>query len=184
MNKALKILLWADSLYTLSAGMLGPIYAIFVAEKVKGDILTTSLSWAVFTFVSGLTVILLSRLEEKTKETEKWVIAGYFLAALGYIGYIFINNVAGLFIVQILLGLGAAINKPAYDAVYSRHLEKEKYVTQWGLWEAKESMVGALAAVSGGLLVTFFSFNLLFILMACLAFLGGFIVLLQPRELI
>lgn len=184
MKRALKILLLADSLYTLSAGMLGPIYAIFVLEKVKGDILTTSISWAIFTFVSGLSIVLLSRLAEKTKETELWVIAGYFLASLGYIGYIFISNVAGLFIVQILLGLGAAINKPAYDAVYSRHLEKEKFVTQWGLWEAKESMVGALAAVAGGLLVTFFSFNLLFILMASLSGLGGLIILIQPRELI
>lgn len=184
MKKALRILLIADSFLTLAAGMLGPIYAIFVVEKIKGDILTTSISWAIFTFITGITIYLFSFLEEKTRETEYWVIAGYFVIALGYLGYIFISNITGLFIVQIILGLGAAINKPAYDACYSKHLQEKRFVTQWGLWEAKENIIGAVAALLGGVLVSLFNFELLFIIMAIFSILGGIVVLVQPRKLI
>jgi uncharacterized membrane protein HdeD (DUF308 family) len=89
MQKALKILLAADSLFTLAAGMLGPIYAIFVMEKIKGDVLTTSISWAIFTLVSGIAIYIFSLMAERTHETEYWVISGYFLVALGYIFLLF-----------------------------------------------------------------------------------------------
>jgi len=184
MKKALKILLAADSLFTVAAGMLGPIYAIFVVEKIKGDVLTASISWAIFTAVCGIVIYLFSRLAEKTKETEYWVIAGYFIIALGYIGYIFISTKPGLFFIQIILGLGAAMNKPSYDALYSKHLEDGKSISQWGLWEAKESIIGAVAALLGGFLVSWFSFELLFIIMAIIAITSGIIILVQPRELI
>lgn len=112
------------------------------------------------------------------------MIAGYFIVALGYVGYIFVSTQLGLFLIQIILGLGTAINKPAYVACYSKHLEKKKFVSQWGLWEAKEYIIGAIAALLGGFLVSRFSFELLFVLMAVLSFLSGVVIFIQPRKLI
>jgi len=82
----------------------------------------------------------------------------------------FINSVVFLFIVQAIIGLGEAIYSPAFDAVYSKHLDGHKSGRQWGAWEATNYFTTALGAIIGGAIVTLFGFQILFIIMAILCF--------------
>ncbi len=159
-----KYLLISESLYEFAAGLFGPIYAIFV-EKIGGDILTAGWAWALFAIVSGITLYLVGRFEDKLRKDEWVIVIGFSLASLGILGYLFVSKPWHLFIVQAVLGFGWAFGTPALDAIYSKNVEKQKMDSQWGLWEASIRIVEGISALIGGVIAFAFGFKVLFLTM-------------------
>jgi len=168
-NKALRILLSTNALILMAGAMLGPIYAIFVVN-VGGDLMDASIAGSIFALAAGLTTLISGKYSDKIKENELIVVLGYSIMGLGFILYNWVNSITLLFIVQAIGGLGEAIYSPAFDAVYSKHLDGHRSGTQWGAWESMNYFITALGAIIGGLLVTLFSFQLLFTIMGILCF--------------
>ncbi|MBI4101343.1 MAG: MFS transporter [Candidatus Nealsonbacteria bacterium] len=182
MSPALKILLVSDGLVLLAGAMLGPIYAVFV-EEVGGDILTAGISFAIFSLVMGTLILVFGKIEDAfLKEKELWIALGYFLMAVGFFSYLFVKSPYHLFLVQAILGLGGAIEAPAYSSVYSRHLDHKKSAFQWGAWDAIRNFAAAAGALAGAALTTVYGFNILFIIMGFLAIISGLVVYFSPRE--
>ena len=90
LNKKERILLYGSNLWYLGAGMLGPLFAIF-AERVGGDIFDITSAWATYLIVSGLLIIFVGKVSDKTNK-KKLVLAGYILNALFTFGYLFVDN--------------------------------------------------------------------------------------------
>lgn len=171
MQKELRILLLSSSLFMLAGGLLGPIYAIFVGE-IGGGILTAGASYAVFAIAAGVLIFFVSRWEDHFKNLEKLVIAGYVLNCSGFLGYLLIRNPIDLFIVQAVFGVGQAVGVPAFDGLYSKHLDKGKFASQWGLWESMSFIITGVSAVLGSLIVTVYGFRFLFFVMLGLSLVG------------
>lgn len=171
MQRELKTLLLASSMFMLAGGLFGPIYAIFV-EEIGGNLLDAGIAYSAFAIASGALIFFISRWEDHIKHQEKLVVAGYVLSCLGFIGYLLIRNPIDLFLVQIIFGMGEAVGTPAYDGLYSKHLEKGKFVSEWGLWESMSYMIIGVSAASGGFLATLYGFRFLFMVMLCLSLLG------------
>lgn len=168
-NKALRILLFTNAMILVSVAMLAPIYAIFV-ERVGGDLMDASIAGGIFAFVAGITTLVSGKYSDKIKETELIIIFGYLIMGIGFLLYFWVSSVAFLFMVQVVIGLGEAIYSPAFDAVYSKHLDGHKSGTQWGAWESMNYFTLAFGAIIGGSIVTFFGFQILFAIMAILSF--------------
>ncbi|MCK4670785.1 MAG: MFS transporter [Nanoarchaeota archaeon] len=164
MRKELKILLLASSLFMLAGGLFGPLYAVFV-EDIGGDLLTAGGAYAAFSIAAGVLIFIISRWEDHVKHQEKFIIIGYALSCLGYLGYIFVQVPLHLFLVQIVFGVGEAIGVPAYDGLYSKFLDKGRYISEWGVWESMAYIVTGVAAIIGGLLASLYGFRLLFVIM-------------------
>ncbi|MBU0635740.1 MFS transporter [Candidatus Micrarchaeota archaeon] len=174
MRKWLKTLLVADSFAALASGMLLPIYAIFVGQ-IGGDLLDASSSWAVFAIIAGILIYVMGRWEDKHKHYARLMFSGYLLRALAFLGYFFVSNTTELFLVQIILGISAAVLTPSYDALYSSYLDKGKYATEWGAWEGMTLVVEGIAALMGGAIVFYFGFSVLFLIMFLTGLLGALI---------
>ncbi len=180
----LRILLTTDGLFLLAAAMLGPIYAVFV-EKIGGDILTAGTSFAVFSLVMGVLILIMGKIEDIIlKETELWICAGYFIIAISFFSYLFVKAPWHLFIVQIFLGIGEAIETPAFSALYSKYLDHKRPAFQWGAWDAMRNFATAGGAVFGAILATIFGFNILFILMGIFALISALVILFLPRKVL
>ncbi len=171
MQQELKILLLASALFMLSGGLLGPIYAIFV-EDIGGDILTAGTSYAIFAIIAGTLIFFVSRWEDHVKHLEKLVVVGYALSCVGFLGYILIRNPMDLFIVQAIFGIGQAVGAPAFDGLYSKHLDKGKFASEWGVWESMALLITGAAAAVGSFVANFFGFKFLFVIMLALSVLG------------
>lgn len=171
MKKGLKLLLVIDSFITLSLAMLGPIYALFVAE-IGGDLLDASMAYFFFMLSSGLMIFVISKFEDTIKKKEYFITIGYLLTSIGAYAYIFVYNQFTLILVQILLGIAEAIQLPAYDSVYSHYIDKNKEASQWGNWEALTYITTAFGALIGGYLATIYGFSILFVFMGTLCFVG------------
>mgnify|MGYP001950983168 CR=1 FL=1 len=182
-NRAIKILLLADGLTLVAGAMLGPIYALFV-EKIGGDLLDASLTGMIFALVGGFTVLIAGRYSDRLKQPKHLIITGYALSALGFFGYLFVGSIWQLLVIQIILGFGEAIRSPAYDGIYSRHLDKKKEATEWGAWESTYYFTSAFGAVVGGYLASEFGFDYIFVIMAVLSFAAAAYIYSLPRKLL
>lgn len=175
-----KVLLLSDAFFLLSGGLLGPIYALFV-QNIGGDLLDASATFALFMLTAGGVVFLLGLWEDKSKHQRKFVIAGYGVGTLGAFGYLFVNSTFSLFLVQIVLGLSAALKDPAYDALLSQS-DKKHLVLAWGEWEAVDYLTLGLGALVGGLVAQNFGFQTLLLLMFILSVFSFIVSLRLLRE--
>ena len=171
MKKQLKFLLGADGFVLFAFGLLAPIYAIFV-EEIGGDILDAGLTYAIYLFVLGIMIFFISRWENHKKFKGKLLIFSYFLFTITSIGYLLVSNKIHLFIVQGILGLAEAFNSPVYDGLYSKFLDKGKFVSEWGLYASMRSIVTGIAAIGGGAIATYFGFKVLFLIMFVFSVIG------------
>ena len=87
-----------------------------------------------------------------------------------------------LLLVQIVISFGEAVYAPAFDAVYSKHLDGRKAGQQWGAWESLNYFTTAIGAVAGGIIVTQFGFNMMFIIMAILCLGSAIYIYRLPRR--
>lgn len=182
-NRQIRILLITNGLILIASAMLGPIYALFV-EKVGGDLLDASFAFGIYALAAGITTLISGRYADKIKENELIVVLGYAIMGVAFVGYIFVSSIWSLLIVQVLIGLGEAIYSPAFDAVYSKHLDGNKSGREWGAWESINYFTMAFGAISGGFLVTYFNFNVLFLVMGSLCFFSALYIFLLPRKVL
>jgi predicted MFS family arabinose efflux permease len=179
-NKAIRILLTTNGLILVAGAMFGPIYALFV-EEIGGDLLDASYAFGVFAFVAGIVTLLSGKYADKIKENELILVVGYGVMGIGFLGYIFVNSIFSLLIVQGIIGFGEAIYGPAFDVIYSKNLNKNSAGREWGAYGAMDYFTTALGAITGGVLVTLFGFNIIFVIMGLFCILSAIYILLLPR---
>jgi predicted MFS family arabinose efflux permease len=180
-NKPLRILLFTNSMILLSAAMLGPIYALFV-ERIGGDLMDASIAGSIFALVAGLTTFVSGKYSDRVKESELIVALGYTIIGCGFLLYTVADSIYFLFMIQAIIGLGEAIYSPAFDSLYSKHLDGDKSGAQWGAWESMNYFSIACGASIGGLIVTYLGFDTLFILMGTLSIGSALYILQLKRE--
>lgn len=164
MKRGLKIFLFANSIFYIATGMLGPIYAIFV-QRVGGDILEAGSAWSIFMFVSGIGIYFMGKLQDRIGREKQVILISTALGSFGILGYVFVETTIQLFIIQIILGIGGAISAPASDSYYTKFLEKGKFASQWAAWESVYRITSAIAALFGALMASMYGFKALFITM-------------------
>ncbi len=182
-NKALRILLVTNALILLAAAMLGPIYALFVKE-IGGDLLDASFAGAIFAFIAGTVSLVSGRFSDQIKNKELIMAFGYAIMGLGFALYVWANSIVAVFLIQVVIGLGEAIYSPAFDAIYSKHLDAHNIGKEWGAWEAINYFTGAIGAIVGGLVVTIFGFGAMFIVMSVFCFFSAMYIYFLPREVL
>jgi predicted MFS family arabinose efflux permease len=182
-NRALRVLLLTNGFILLAAAMLNPIYALFV-EGIGGDLLDASLTGGIYALAAGLTTLLAGKHFDKIKKKEAVVIFGYVLMGIGFLMLIFVNSIYFLFAVQILIGFSEAFYSPAFDALYSKHLTKNKMGREWGAWESMNYFSMAIGAAIGGFVAATFGFETLFTIMAILCFVSALYIYVLPKRVL
>ncbi len=164
MNRKIKILLYSSNIWYFGGGMLGPLFAVFT-ERIGGDILDISWAWATYLVISGVLYIVVGKLTDGKDNKAKVMIGGYALNALFTFGYLFVSVPWHLFIVQAGLGVAAALATPTWDALYAKYEDKKHDTFEWGLAGGEAQIITGIAVVVGGLVVSYYSFSILFIIM-------------------
>ena len=163
MNRYLKILLLGSWIWYLGEGLFGPLYAIF-AERIGGDILEITGAYALYLIVMGVLSIYIGKVSDHHSK-KRLMIFGYLLNAIATFGYLLVDNTLKLFVIQGVLGLAAALASPTWDSLFSDHLDKKHKGQEWGFYEGGPKIITGVALLSGGLILTIFNFQTLFIVM-------------------
>ncbi len=182
-NPALRTLFIYNGIFAMAAAMLGPLYAIYVEKFVDG-VGAISMSWAVFLITTSVFTYLVSAKGDNVEEREYLLLAGYIVRIISWISLIFVHDLWTLIMVQILLGIGESLGTPSFNALVAEHLDKNKFVKQYSAWSLISNLTAACGILIGGFIVGSYGFQALFLLMAGIAMISFFGVLVKPRSLL
>jgi len=183
LNRSLRILISTNAILVFIIGLFAPFYAVFI-KNIGGSIAFAGFSWAIFSIVAGVLILLFSNWELKIKEPELLIALGYILRGGVFLSYAVMTNMAQLIATQVLWGIAAALSVPAFDSVYASHTKQEDSIVQWGEWEGVSSIMAGLAALIGGVIIQSFGYGVVFLIMATISVCLGIYIWRLPREVL
>lgn len=176
-NKKIRALLYADIAWFFGEGLFGPLFAIF-AERLGGDVLEISWAWAAYLICMGVSMVIVGKISDKKISKKKLLFWGYTLNALLTFGYLLVSGPYGLLFIQAGLGIATALATPTWNSLYAENENKKKAGLEWGMADGLSQVFAGAAIIIGGLVITYFSFSLLFIIMGIIQTIA--VILLIP----
>ncbi len=180
-NKVIKIMIKADLIFVSAFGLITPIFAVFITEQIKGgDVKVVGFAAAIYWILKSLLQVPIGRYLDKNigeKDDFYFVIAGYFLAVFVPLGYIFSSASLHIYILQALYAVSMGMVIPGWAAIFTRHIDKGKEAFEWSLESTAIGLGAGVTGAVGGILVSKFGFNIIFIFAAIGAFLGTLLLL-------
>jgi MFS family permease len=191
-NAVIKYLIFSDFVFWSGWGLISPIFAVFVIEKVQGGTL------AVVGLASGIYWVLKSLLRipigifldsRKGEEDDFWFLFfGLILSSLVPFGYLMAKYPFHIYLLQSLQALGMAMCLSGWTAIFTRHIDFGKEATEWGLDATFVGLGIGISGILGGLIANSFGFQVVFVLVGILGILSalllfGILKLISPRSL-
>jgi len=186
-NKVIKFLILSDMAFWFGWGLINPIFAVFVLERIKGgNVFTVGIAVAIYSFTAALLrlpigIILDSFPSEKDDYFA--LVAGLFIASLIPFGYIFIEIPLHLYILQAILGIGMAMALSGWTAIFTRHIDKGEEATEWSLDATSIGLVTATSSFIGGWTVSKFGFIPVLIWVGVFGLTGALLLLGLKNEI-
>jgi len=176
-NWIIRLLITSDVVLTGAAGLLGPIFAIFVSDFiVGGNAAVAGLAASIYLLTKSLMQIPIATIIDRIKgEKDDFYVMFVFTVAIAFIPllYLFISTPLQLYAVQFVLGLFTAATFPSYMAIFTRHIDRKHEGLEWGVYFTLTDFSSAALAAIGGFLAETAGFTVLIILVTMLSFLGS-----------
>lgn len=175
-NKVVKYLVLSDLIFFAGWGLIEPIFAIFIVNNIQGGtILVAGIASSIYWILKSILRIPLGILLD-THRGEKddyfFLVVGLFIAALIPFGYIFCKLPWHIYLLQAIYAIGMAMSLSGWSAIFTRHIDKGKEATEWGLDATSLGLGMGISAAIGGLAVSHFGFNPVFIVVGLLGLTG------------
>lgn len=187
-NRVVKYFVLSDLFLISGWGLINPIFAIFVIQNIPGTTAFTIGALAFVYWISKAAVqmpiaILLDRKEGERDDFHTLIFA-LMLSGFAAMAFVAVKSVFWLFVVQIIHGLSQGFYAPSWSAIFSRHLDKEKYAFDWSLDSTTIGIAAAVSGLLGGAVVAVAGFPAVFLAASILAFVSAFLLLLIPNLII
>ncbi|MBF8249891.1 MAG: hypothetical protein HW400_492 [Candidatus Levybacteria bacterium] len=169
MNAVVKAFIISEIFLWSSWNAIIPIFAIFAATKIPGgNTEVAASSFSAYLIVRVIFELISGRYLSRSSEMQKFVVTiiGIILMSGGYVGFALTKNVSSLFLFYGVIGMGLGIASPAKNSLFSSHLDKDKEVTEWSIYDGFVFMGMAMAATIGGFVANRYGFAFLFYLVA------------------
>ncbi|MBM3250918.1 MAG: MFS transporter [Candidatus Nealsonbacteria bacterium] len=186
-NKVIKILILSDLILLTGLGFVAPIFAIFIANNIKGgDVRVAGFAASIYWIILSLVLIPFGRYLDKNhgEQDDLWfIIIGNFLAAFAVLGYIYSFLPWHIYALQGIYGVGMGMNIPGYTAIFTRHIDKGKEALSWSIRGAFVGMGTGVAGALGGTIAHYFGFKVLFLGVFVLLILSSVLLFLISKDI-
>jgi len=123
--------------------------------------------------------------DKNGKTAYSFMFWGLLVTAFIPIGYIYCTHAWQIYLLQGILGISLAMSTSGWTTIFSRHLDKGKESTEWGIDAVAAAGIGpGIAAAVGGVAVTYFSFGAVFLASSLIGLIGVSFLLVVKEELI
>jgi len=192
LNRVIKYLILSDLIFWSGWGLLSPIFAVFITQKIEGGNLAvigvaSSIYWILKSLLRIPIGILLD--SRKGEEDDFWFLFfGLILSSLVPFGYLMAKYPSHIYLLQSLQAFGMAMALSGWTAIFSRHLDKGKEATEWGIDATSVGLGIGISGALGGLIANSFGFKIIFLLVGVLGFSAAILLLfilkkISPRSL-
>lgn len=180
-NPVIRFLIISDTVIIGATGLLGPIFALFVEDFiVGGNAAVAGVAAGVYLFSRSILQIPIAHFLDRVRgeKDDFWCMFSFsMLAALVPLFYLVISTPLQLYIVQFALGLFTAFTYPAFMAIFTRHIDKGREGTEWGVYFTLTDIVSAALAVIGGYVATSAGFPVLIVVVMLMSLFGALLLL-------
>ncbi len=153
-NPVIRFLILSDVVVIGAAALLGPIFALFIEDFiVGGSVEVAGIAAGVYLFSKSILQIPMAHLLDKIKgeKDDFWFMFIFtILMSLLPLFYLIIHTPLQLYIIQFALGIFTAFTFPSFMAIFTRHIDKNKESTEWGVYFTLTDIASAGFAVIGG----------------------------------
>ena len=181
MNPIVRCLVMSDIVWRGSVGFLGPIFALFIAGFIDGgSVEVVGVATSIYLFTKSIFQIPFSTMIDKMRGefVDFWfMFVGTVFSALLPLSYLFIHTPMQLYVIQFFCGIAAAASFPSFMGLFTKHIDKHKEGSEWGIYYTLTDLCAAGAAVIGGTMAVTFGFHMLIVVVACVGLLSAFFLL-------
>jgi len=186
-NRIIKYLVLSDLAFWAGWGLIAPIFAVFIIEKIDGGtIFVAGVAASVYWILRSILRIPIGMfLDRHTSERDDYLFltAGLFIAALTPIGFIFAKVPWHIYVLQAIHATSMAISLSGWSAIFTRHIDKGKEATEWGLDATSIGLGMGISGIIGGWAVTQFGFYAVFIAVSVLGVMGVLLLLCLRNDI-
>lgn len=180
-NVVIRFLILSDTILTGAAGLLGPIFALFIHEFVSAgnSEVVSGIAVGIYLLTKSILQIPIAEFVDRIRgEKDDFWIMFIFTLIIGIIPilYLFIHTPLQLYLVQFFLGLCTAFTFPTYMAIFTRHIDKSKEGTEWGVYFTATDLASALLAIIGGYIASTQGFPTLIIIVVIASIIGSLLL--------
>lgn len=176
----IRFLIISDAVLMGAAGLLGPIFALFITDFIQGGNETVAgLAAGIYLLSKSIFQIPIAHLIDRIRgEKDDFWLMFIFTVIISVVPllYLVISTPFQLYIVQFILGLSAAFTFPTYMAIFTRHIDHTKEGTEWGVYFTLIDLIGAAFAALGGYIAATSGFHILIIAVVILSLIGSLLL--------
>ena len=187
-NRVIKYLILSDLIFYMGWGLLTPVFAIFIIEKINGGTplvvgIATSIYWIV---ISVLRIPFGIFLDKRAGERDDYafMVSGLLLGAIIPFGYLYSTWPWQLYFLQAVYALGMAMSLAGWSAIFTRKIDKGREATEWSLSATGYSLGTGIAGVVGGYTVGRFGFEPVFMAVGILGIVGVLLLLVVRQDIL
>jgi len=179
-NPIIRFLIISDTVLVGAAGLLGPVFALFIEDFiVGGNVAVAGIAASIYLLTKSVLQIPIAYLIDKIRgeKDDFWFLFTFtILIAFIPLLYLVIHTPLQLYLVQFLLGFFTAFTFPTYMAIFTRHIDKEKEGMEWGIYFTLTDLTGAAFAALGGLIALTNGFPALIMTVVILSVAGALLL--------
>lgn len=187
LNRILYVLIFSDFVVISAYGLLAPIFAVFLLERIVGGTLVViGISEAIYLVTKSLIQVPLGIIIDKTKgeKIDFWFLfIGNLLMSLSLFAYIWVSLPWHIYVISFIYGIGGAFAYPAWTGLFTRNIVENKESFAWSFSTTLVELGRAGAAILGAAVGEFLGFNSLFVIVGGLSLLGTFLLFIFFDEL-
>jgi MFS family permease len=186
LNDIIKYLVLSDLIFYSGWGLISPIFAIFIVNIIQGGTaFVVGMAAGVNLISRSLLRIPFGSYADKNQKTAYYMMFfGLFIAAFIPVGYIFARTPMHIYVLQAILGTSLAMSTSGWTCLFSRHLDKRKESTEWGIDAVAVGIGPGIAGIVGGAAVTFFSFTWVFAGVSIIGLIGVCLLLFIKKPVL
>lgn len=181
-NKVIQFLTLSDLLLFSALGLITPFLPLFIVENLPGGSITIAgFATTILLFTRSVMQIPIGHLLDKHKGEidDYWaLLIGSLLVSFSLFGLTITQTIWQLFLFQFIQGIATALTFPAWYAIFSRHLDRNKEGIEWSFYNTTVDLGSALTASIGGAMILTLGYQIVFLLTGFLCLFGGIFIYL------
>ena len=186
-SPVIRVLTISDIFILSGFGLIGPIFSIFLDDKIEGgNLKVVGIASMIYLLTKSLSQLPVAQIIDRLKgeNDDFWLMVfGSIVTSLVPLLYIVARLPIHIYIIQFIYGLSQALTFPSWMAIFTRHIDSDKEGIEWGAYFTLTDLFGAGAAAIGGVIAYHLGFTPLFIGVSVMSFFGSGWLLMIKKEM-
>jgi MFS family permease len=185
-------MIMGDFFLSSAWGLLSPVYALFVVNRITGGDIARAAKIAGFAalcywLVKSFLQFPISRYLDRNhgeKDDFLFMVLGTFFSGLIPFGFMISSQPWHVFGLEILHAAAMSMFIPSWYAIFTRHIDKGQEAFEWGMDSTFLGIGVGITGAAGGMITALLGFNVIFILVGTLNFISACLYLLTYKNIL